>query len=60
VNALFFGSVFRHVLGALGGGAVGVSVASGDPVSVEALGGAIATIIAFALSWWEKRNRPDA
>lgn len=57
MQALLIGSIFRHVLGALGGAGVGVGLASGEPVSVEALGGAIATVIAFLLSAWQKRGQ---
>ena len=47
--------IFRHVLGAAGGIAVGAGWADGE--TVTGLGGAIATIVAGVLSILEKRKR---
>lgn len=46
--------IFRHVLSAAGGVAVGTGVADGE--TVNAIGGAVATIVAGILSILSKRK----
>lgn len=68
MQALLIGSVFRHVLSAIGGAGVAVGLApdapaqvgdaclAGDPSSPEVIAGAASILIAAALSFWQKRQ----
>ena len=51
------GAVVRHLLTAGGGAVMGVAATAPEGSDAQVLAGALATIIGFVLSYWEKRRR---